>query len=74
MKELESTLQPNEYIGVHCTHGKNRTGYMIINYMCREKGVGLDEAMAAFEQSRHPLKIDKEHLLVDLRKRYGPKE
>jgi hypothetical protein len=47
---------------------------MIINYMCREKGVGLDEAMAAFEASRYPLKIDKEHLLVDLRKRYGPKE
>ena len=71
---MELTLQPNEYIGVHCTHGKNRTGYMIINYMCREKGVGLDEAMAAFEASRYPLKIDKEHLLVDLRKRYGPKE
>jgi len=47
---------------------------MIINYMCREKGVSLDEAMAAFEASRHPLKIDKEHLLLDLRKRYGPKE
>ncbi len=59
IKELESALELNEYIGIHCTHGKNRTGYMIVNYMSKEKGVEVEEAIAAFERSRHPMKIDK---------------
>jgi protein-tyrosine phosphatase len=53
VQEIEPTLLPNEYIGVHCTHGKNRTGYMIINYMCKVKGVKFEEALAAFEESRN---------------------
>ena len=44
---------------------------MIVNYMCREKGVEVEEAIASFERSRHPMKIDKQYLLEDLRKRYG---
>jgi hypothetical protein len=44
---------------------------MIVNYMCREKGVEVEEAIAEFEKSRKPMKIDKEYLLEDLRKRYG---
>ena len=67
VKTIEQTLLPNEYIGVHCTHGKNRTGYMIVNYMCREKGVKLKQAINAFEKSREPHKIDKEYLLTDLK-------
>jgi len=55
---------------VHCTHGKNRTGYMIVNYMCKEKGVRFEDALAAFEESRKPMKIDKEYLIEDLKRRY----
>lgn len=73
MRDLERTLQSNEFIGVHCTHGINRTGYMIANYMCREKGVKPRQAINAFEKSREPHKIDKDYLIQDLKKKYRTK-
>ncbi len=39
---LESELLDNEYIGIHCTHGVNRTGYMIVRYLCERKGLTHD--------------------------------
>ena len=38
--------------GVHCTHGFNRTGYMICMYMYRELGFAMDVAIAAFAECR----------------------
>ena len=32
--DIEKDLKQNEYIGVHCTHGINRTGYLMIWYLC----------------------------------------
>ena len=42
-------------IGIHCTHGLNRTGYIIITYLM-ESGVYTDveEAIECFHQAREP--------------------
>jgi atypical dual specificity phosphatase len=45
VKRLEQTLKENEYIGTHCTHGINRTGYLITYYMCSEKNISLKVAL-----------------------------
>ena len=39
-------------IGVHCTHGLNRTGYMICRYMIDVLGVVPEDAIAAFDDAR----------------------
>eukprot|EP01060_Flectonema_neradi_P030286 TRINITY_DN4366_c3_g3_i1.p1 TRINITY_DN4366_c3_g3~~TRINITY_DN4366_c3_g3_i1.p1 ORF type:complete len:265 (+),score=20.68 TRINITY_DN4366_c3_g3_i1:39-833(+) len=39
---------------VHCTHGHNRTGYMICNYLCRYQNKGPAEALQLFSNSRYP--------------------
>ncbi|CAF4407791.1 unnamed protein product, partial [Adineta steineri] len=28
-------MNPDEIIGIHCTHGFNRTGFLICAYLCR---------------------------------------
>ena len=33
-------------IGVHCTHGVNRTGYMVCCYMISKLGFAPDQAIA----------------------------
>lgn len=48
VKEMEKTLGENEYIGIHCTHGANRTGYLVCYYMCKEKDIDLEVAIQAF--------------------------
>jgi protein-tyrosine phosphatase len=32
-------------IGVHCTHGLNRTGFVVCNYMVQEMGMTADDAI-----------------------------
>jgi protein-tyrosine phosphatase len=34
IKECMSGLKLNEFIGVHCTHGINRTGFMVVQMLC----------------------------------------
>ncbi|CAF4348727.1 unnamed protein product, partial [Adineta steineri] len=29
------SMNPDEIIGIHCTHGFNRTGFLICAYLCR---------------------------------------
>lgn len=43
-----------KYILVHCTHGHNRTGFMIIHYLMRTHGVCVAEAISIFSQRRPP--------------------
>lgn len=42
----------NKIIGVHCTHGLNRTGYLICRYMVEKLGFQPEEAIAAFDKAR----------------------
>ncbi|XP_066999338.1 RNA/RNP complex-1-interacting phosphatase [Anabrus simplex] len=39
-------------IGVHCTHGLNRTAYFICNYMIKRLKIPAQEAISAFERAR----------------------
>ncbi|XP_026463799.1 RNA/RNP complex-1-interacting phosphatase [Ctenocephalides felis] len=40
------------FIGVHCTHGVNRTGFFICSYMIRRLGFHPQQAIRLFEEAR----------------------
>eukprot|EP01018_Ginkgo_biloba_P032026 Gb_15931 [translate_table: standard] len=44
----------NKYILVHCTHGHNRTGFMIVHYLVRTQGLTVKEALHRFAAARPP--------------------
>ena len=70
IEKLESELDPNEVVGVHCTHGLNRTGYLLIEFLCQRKKLSLEEAFSLFEGNRPPHKFTKEVLIEDLYKKF----
>ncbi|TMS32959.1 hypothetical protein L596_000744 [Steinernema carpocapsae] len=39
-------------VGVHCTHGLNRTGYMVCRYLIEELGWDAHHAIETFEETR----------------------
>ncbi|XP_031276098.1 mRNA-capping enzyme [Pistacia vera] len=43
-----------KYILVHCTHGHNRTGYMIVHYLMRSQPMSVTEAIKRFADARPP--------------------
>lgn len=43
---------PGKLIGVHCTHGLNRTGFMICNFLIRKHGISGKDALQIFEEAR----------------------
>ncbi|KAK6944694.1 mRNA capping enzyme, adenylation domain [Dillenia turbinata] len=43
-----------KYILVHCTHGHNRTGYMIVHYLVRSHSLSVTEAIQKFAEARPP--------------------
>ena len=61
---------PLEIIGVHCTHGFNRTGFLVISYLVEASDVGVDVALAKFASVRSP-GIYKGDYINELFKRYG---
>lgn len=64
---------PTELIGVHCTHGFNRTGFLICAYLVEKMDWGVDAAVAAFAKARAP-GIYKGDYLKELFCRYGDEE
>lgn len=49
----------DKLIGVHCTHGVNRTGFLICNYMVREMNIEPNDALQRFAIARgHPIERD----------------
>ena len=53
-------------VGVHCTHGINRTGYLVCRYMVQRLSWSAEEAISAFGAARgHPL--ERENYLEDLK-------
>ncbi|XP_071827524.1 RNA/RNP complex-1-interacting phosphatase homolog isoform X7 [Apostichopus japonicus] len=65
--EFEKRQPEDYYIGVHCTHGVNRTGYVICRYMIEQLSKTTDEALRAFESGRgHPL--ERENYIEALHK------
>uniref|UniRef100_A0A0A9WYI1 mRNA-capping enzyme n=2 Tax=Lygus hesperus TaxID=30085 RepID=A0A0A9WYI1_LYGHE len=45
---------PLEIIGVHCTHGFNRTGFLIVSYLVTELDFSVDAAIQEFAKCRPP--------------------
>lgn len=64
---------PTELIGVHCTHGFNRTGFLICAYLVEKMDWSVEAAVAAFTQARAP-GIYKGEYLKELFRRYGDEE
>ena len=58
-------------IGVHCTHGINRTGYVICSYLAYKMGTKVDiqKIIEVFNNSRSH-NIDRQYLIDDLLKKY----
>ncbi|XP_028402257.1 mRNA-capping enzyme-like [Dendronephthya gigantea] len=65
--------EPEKIIGIHCTHGFNRTGFLIISYLVQVLEWSLEAANQVFLQNRSP-GIYKQHYLDDLCKRYDESE
>ncbi|XP_014280425.1 serine/arginine repetitive matrix protein 1 isoform X2 [Halyomorpha halys] len=49
---LDSHKNDNSLIGVHCTHGVNRTGYMLCRYLIQRLGYSFNEAVEAVGRAR----------------------
>lgn len=61
---------PLEIIGVHCTHGFNRTGFLIVSYLVEQMDCSLEAALNQFAVVRPP-GIYKGDYLQELYQRYG---
>ncbi|KAK4775931.1 hypothetical protein SAY87_023892 [Trapa incisa] len=46
--------QAKRHIFVHCTHGHNRTGYMIVHYLMRSSSMSVTQAIKIFSDARPP--------------------
>ncbi|KAM4528400.1 RNA/RNP complex-1-interacting phosphatase-like [Odontesthes bonariensis] len=67
---LRDNKDNDKLIGVHCTHGLNRTGYLICRYLIDVDGMDPEEAVALFNLSRGHA-IERQNYLDDLQR--GPK-
>jgi len=65
--------KPLEIVGIHCTHGFNRTGFLIVSYLVEKADWAVDAAINAFANCRPP-GIYKQDYLQELCSRYGDPE
>ena len=76
-REFEKTVKrilkenPSAVIGVHCTHGFNRTGFMIVRFLVETQKMDVIEALDLFKKARPPgiYKEDYVHRLLEVYKR-----
>ncbi|XP_054875309.1 RNA/RNP complex-1-interacting phosphatase isoform X2 [Amphiprion ocellaris] len=67
---LRENQDNDKLIGVHCTHGLNRTGYLICRYLIDVDGMDPSEAVQLFNSSRgHDM--ERQNYLDDLQR--GPR-
>lgn len=45
--------KPLEMIGVHCTHGFNRTGFLLVSYMVEHLDCSVQAAINEFSRMRY---------------------
>lgn len=66
---LDEYIDKEGVIVVHCVNGRNRTGYILISYLCKKFSISADEGMELFNEARgHD--IEHEVLSDHLRKTY----
>ena len=61
---------PDKLIAVHCTHGCNRTGFLICAYLIDIMKVSVREAITMFNEARPP-GIHKMFVIEELVSRYS---
>ncbi|KAH9586888.1 RNA/RNP complex-1-interacting phosphatase [Schistosoma haematobium] len=65
MVNKERKQSPDGIIAVHCTHGVNRTGYLICRYLIDFMNINPKDALREFEWARgHP--VERENYVEDL--------
>ncbi|XP_014747572.1 PREDICTED: RNA/RNP complex-1-interacting phosphatase [Sturnus vulgaris] len=65
---LTANKDNDKLIGVHCTHGLNRTGYLVCRYLIDVEGMDPNAAIELFNKCRgHP--IERTNYIQDLQKR-----
>ncbi|XP_003125055.4 RNA/RNP complex-1-interacting phosphatase [Sus scrofa] len=62
---LKENKDNDRLIGVHCTHGLNRTGYLICRYLIDVEGMKPDDAIELFNRSRGHC-IERQNYIEDL--------
>lgn len=65
--------KPLEIIGVHCTHGFNRTGFLIVSFLVEKLSWSVEAAVRKYAEARPP-GIYKQDYLDELFSRYGDKD
>ncbi|XP_072410335.1 RNA/RNP complex-1-interacting phosphatase-like [Chiloscyllium punctatum] len=62
---LSDNKDNDKLVGVHCTHGVNRTGYLICRYLIDVDGMEPHNAINLFNQSRG-YQIERQNYIQDL--------
>ncbi|XP_055099713.1 RNA/RNP complex-1-interacting phosphatase isoform X4 [Symphalangus syndactylus] len=62
---LKENKDNDKLIGVHCTHGLNRTGYLICRYLIDVEGVRPDDAIELFNRCRGHC-LERQNYIEDL--------
>ncbi|CAH0561980.1 unnamed protein product [Brassicogethes aeneus] len=61
---------PYSCIAIHCTHGYNRTGFLIVSFLVEKLNYYVDDAVRLFAELRPP-GIYRHEYVVELFRRYG---
>ncbi|XP_061448984.1 RNA/RNP complex-1-interacting phosphatase [Rhineura floridana] len=69
-KFLMENQHNDKLIGVHCTHGLNRTGYLVCRYLIDVEGMDPNMAIELFNRCRGH-SIERRNYIEDLRRRTG---
>ncbi len=69
--EFVKTDKENRLVAVHCTHGHNRTGFMIACFLILKMNYSVADAVAKFKSSREPYGLYREDMVDELYSKYG---
>ncbi|KAH7962305.1 RNA/RNP complex-1-interacting phosphatase isoform X1 [Rhipicephalus sanguineus] len=64
---LANPANDGKLIGVHCTHGVNRTGYLVCKYMIQKLSIAPATAIEQFQNARGH-KFDRDEYVSDLQR------
>nr|XP_058966440.1 RNA/RNP complex-1-interacting phosphatase homolog [Pocillopora verrucosa] len=65
---LDKESDSDAVVGVHCTHGLNRSGYVVCRYLIECRGYTSEAAIKAFNEARGH-HMERENYLKDLREK-----